>query len=78
MAIVAIPDAIASATLAGVNPPHGFNALMVGTRHGSIASLDQGGTSSGRYPSLAWPQPDQEYIYPCPGALRSKASGYER
>jgi SulP family sulfate permease len=36
MAIVAIPDAIASALLAGVNPTHGFNALMVGTPVGSL------------------------------------------
>jgi SulP family sulfate permease len=36
MAIVAIPDAIASALLAGVNPTHGFNALMVGVPVGSL------------------------------------------
>ena len=36
MAIVAIPDAIASALLAGVNPTHGFYALMVGTPVGSL------------------------------------------
>ena len=30
MALVAVPDAIASAILAGVNPMYGFNALMVG------------------------------------------------
>ena len=36
MAIVAIPDTIASALLAGVNPMHGFNALMVGVPVGSL------------------------------------------
>ena len=36
MAIVAIPDAIASALLAGVNPIHGFNALMMGVPMGSL------------------------------------------
>jgi SulP family sulfate permease len=36
MAIVAIPDAIASALLAGVNPIHGFNALMMGVPVGSL------------------------------------------
>jgi len=36
MAIVSIPDAIASAFLAGVNPIHGFNALIVGTPVGSL------------------------------------------
>jgi SulP family sulfate permease len=35
-AIVAIPDAIASALLAGVNPTHGFNALMTGVPVGSL------------------------------------------
>jgi sulfate permease, SulP family len=41
MAIVAIPDAIASAILAGVNPTHGFNALMVGTPIGSLFTSSQ-------------------------------------
>jgi len=41
MAIVAIPDAIASALLAGVNPTHGFNALMVGTPVGSLFTSSQ-------------------------------------
>ena len=36
MAIVAIPDAVASALLAGVNPTFGFNALMVGVPVGSF------------------------------------------
>jgi len=35
-AIVAIPDAIASALLAGFNPIHGFHALMTGTPVGSL------------------------------------------
>jgi len=41
MAIVAIPDAIASALLAGVNPMHGFNALMVGVPVGSLFTSSQ-------------------------------------
>jgi len=41
MAIVAIPDAIASALLAGVNPTFGFNALMVGTPIGSLFTSSQ-------------------------------------
>jgi len=41
MAIVAIPDAIASALLAGVNPTFGFNALMVGTPVGSLFTSSQ-------------------------------------
>ena len=41
MAIVAIPDAIASALLAGVNPIHGFNALMVGMPVGSLFTSSQ-------------------------------------
>ena len=41
MAIVAIPDAIASALLAGVNPTYGFNALMVGTPVGSLFTSSQ-------------------------------------
>jgi SulP family sulfate permease len=41
MAVVAIPDAIASAILAGVNPTHGFNALMVGTPIGSLFTSSQ-------------------------------------
>ncbi|MEA3440903.1 MAG: SulP family inorganic anion transporter [Chloroflexota bacterium] len=41
MAIVAIPDAIASAILAGVNPTYGFNALMVGTPVGSLFTSSQ-------------------------------------
>ena len=36
MAIVAIPDAVASALLAGVNPTFGFNALMIGVPVGSF------------------------------------------
>jgi SulP family sulfate permease len=36
MALVAVPDAIASAILAGVNPAYGFNALIVGTPIGSL------------------------------------------
>jgi SulP family sulfate permease len=41
MALVAIPDAIASAILAGVNPTYGFNALMVGTPIGSLFTSSQ-------------------------------------
>ena len=41
MAIVAIPDAIASALLAGVNPTYGFNALIVGTPVGSLFTSSQ-------------------------------------
>jgi SulP family sulfate permease len=37
-AMVAIPDAIASALLAGVNPTYAFNALMTGTPIGSLFS----------------------------------------
>lgn len=35
-ALVAIPDAIASATLAGVNPTYAFNSLMTGTPIGAL------------------------------------------
>ena len=35
-ALVAIPDAIASATLAGVNPSYAFNSLMTGTPIGAL------------------------------------------
>lgn len=41
MALVAIPDAIASAILAGVNPTYGFNALIVGTPIGSLFTSSQ-------------------------------------
>lgn len=41
MALVAIPDAIASAILAGVNPTAGFNALIVGTPIGSLFTSSQ-------------------------------------
>lgn len=41
MALVAVPDAIASAILAGVNPMYGFNALMVGTPIGSLFTSSQ-------------------------------------
>ncbi|MBE2225230.1 MAG: SulP family inorganic anion transporter [Anaerolineae bacterium] len=41
MALVAIPDAIASAVLAGVNPMYGFNALIVGTPIGSLFTSSQ-------------------------------------
>ncbi len=41
MALVAIPDAIASAILAGVNPMYGFNALIVGTPIGSLFTSSQ-------------------------------------
>lgn len=41
MALVAIPDAIASAILAGVNPAYGFNALIVGTPIGSLFTSSQ-------------------------------------
>ena len=41
MAIVAIPDAIASALLAGFNPIYGFNALMVGMPVGSLFTSSQ-------------------------------------
>jgi SulP family sulfate permease len=37
-ALIAIPDAIASALLAGVNPTYAFNALMTGTPIGSLFS----------------------------------------
>jgi len=40
-AIVAIPDAIASALLAGFNPIHGFHALMTGTPVGSLFTSSQ-------------------------------------
>jgi len=39
--LVAIPDAIASAFLAGVNPTYAFNALMTGTPIGSLFSGSQ-------------------------------------
>ena len=35
-ALVAVPDAIASATLAGVNPTYAFNSLMTGTPIGAL------------------------------------------
>ena len=41
MALVAVPDAIASAILAGVNPTFGFNALIVGTPIGSLFTSSQ-------------------------------------
>jgi sulfate permease, SulP family len=41
MAIIAVPDAIASAILAGVNPTYGFNALIVGTPIGSLFTSSQ-------------------------------------
>jgi len=37
-ALIAIPDAIASALLAGVNPTYAFNALMTGTPIGALFS----------------------------------------
>ncbi|UCG23069.1 MAG: SulP family inorganic anion transporter [Chloroflexota bacterium] len=37
-ALIAIPDAIASALLAGVNPTYAFDALMTGTPIGSLLS----------------------------------------
>ena len=37
-ALVAIPDAIASAFLAGVNPTYAFNALMTGTPIGALTA----------------------------------------
>lgn len=39
--IIAIPDAIASALLAGVNPTYAFNALMTGTPVGALFSGSQ-------------------------------------
>lgn len=39
--LVAIPDAIASAVLAGVNPTYAFNALMTGTPVGALFSGSQ-------------------------------------
>lgn len=41
MALVAVPDAIASAILAGVNPTYGFNALIMGTPIGSLFTSSQ-------------------------------------
>src|SRR5210317_2147315 len=41
MALVAVPDAIASAILAGVNPTYGFNALIFGTPIGSLFTSSQ-------------------------------------
>ena len=41
MALVAVPDAISSAILAGVNPIYGFNALIVGTPIGSLFTSSQ-------------------------------------
>ncbi|HEY54414.1 MAG TPA: SulP family inorganic anion transporter [Caldilineae bacterium] len=41
MALVAVPDAIASAILAGVNPMYGFNALIMGTPIGSLFTSSQ-------------------------------------
>lgn len=41
MALVAVPDAIASALLAGVNPMYGFNALIAGTPIGSLFTSSQ-------------------------------------
>ena len=40
-AMIAIPDAIASAILAGVNPTYAFNALMLGTPAGSLFTGSQ-------------------------------------
>ena len=40
-ALIAIPDAIAAATLAGVNPTYVFNALMTGTPVGSLFTGSQ-------------------------------------
>ncbi len=41
MGLVAVPDAIASAILPGVNPSYGFNALIVGTPLGSLFTSSQ-------------------------------------
>jgi SulP family sulfate permease len=41
MALVAVPDAVASAILAGVNPTYGFNALITGTPIGSLFTSSQ-------------------------------------
>jgi len=41
MALVAVPDAIASALIAGVNPTYGFNALIMGTPIGSLFTSSQ-------------------------------------
>ena len=41
MSLVAVPNAIASAILAGVNPTYGFNALIVGTPIGSLFTSSQ-------------------------------------
>ena len=40
-ALIAIPDAIASAFLAGTNPTYAFNALMTGTPVGSLFTGSQ-------------------------------------
>jgi len=40
-AMIAIPDAIASAVLAGVNPTYAFNSLMLGTPIGSLFTSSQ-------------------------------------
>lgn len=40
-ALIAIPDAIASAFLAGTNPTYAFNALMTGTPIGSLFTGSQ-------------------------------------
>ncbi len=40
-ALIAIPDAVASAFLAGVNPTYGFNSYMVGTPIGSLFAGSQ-------------------------------------
>ena len=40
-ALIAIPDAIASAILAGVNPTYVFNSLMTGTPVGSLFTGSQ-------------------------------------
>ena len=41
MALVAVPDSIASAILAGVNPIYAFNAMMVGLPIGSLFTSSQ-------------------------------------
>ena len=47
-ALVAVPDGIASAILAGLNPIHGLYALMIGTPIEEIAFRKGGGRAAAR------------------------------
>ncbi len=81
MALVAVPDAIASAILAGVNPTYGFHALIVGTPIGSLFTSSQfmniGSTAAmmlavgGVLVDYSGDQPDDfQSGWPIPGCFR--------